>query len=126
MTPRQLPDKSLTLGQPGSADAWQRPATAPWQVVVTDLGIAATARIAFRLTKGTGFAAQENDLVRLAVGLLEIVPGDAVLHREHETIWLLRRGEELSLHESDEVWTPVRLAIVGSRPHRRSTWTFAG
>jgi hypothetical protein len=98
---------------------------APWQVVVTDLGITATVSIAYRLLKDADLAAQEDELVRLTFGVLDVVPGDAVLHRESETIWLLRRGGELSLHESAEVWTPARLAIAGSRAYTRTTWSFA-
>jgi hypothetical protein len=102
------------------------PSIAPWQAVVTDLDITPTVRIAFRLMKeSAGLSTQEDALVGVAVGLLDVVPGDAVLHREHESIWLLRLGGALSLHESDEVWTPGRLAIVGLRFHRRRTRTFA-
>lgn len=63
--------------------------------------------------------------VRLTLGLLDAVVGGAVLHRELETAWLLRQAGELGLHERDDLWTPERLAWVGARPHRRSTWSFA-
>jgi hypothetical protein len=99
--------------------------TAPWHVVVTDLGITPTVRVAFRLNKFADLGAQQDDIVVLTLGLLDLVPGDAVLHRELETVWLLRRDGELSLHERDDLWTPERLAVVGSRPHRRGTPAFA-
>ncbi|MBP0455937.1 hypothetical protein JFN87_00260 [Streptomyces bomunensis] len=37
-------------------------------------------------------------------GMLEQVPGDAVLHYRFEDVWLLRRGDELSLNERDALW----------------------
>ena len=99
------------------------PTTAPWRVLETELGITATVRVAFRLDKFASLSAQEDDIVRLALGLLDVVAGDAVLHRELELVWLLRRGGEVSLHERDDLWTPERLALVGARPHHRRTWS---
>jgi hypothetical protein len=110
-----------------SGGLWVRvlePSTAPWHVLVTDLGMTATVRVAFRLNKFASLVAQQDDLVRLTLGLLDTVAGDAVLHRELETVWLLRRGGQVSLHERDDLWTSERLAMVGARPHRRSTWSF--
>lgn len=99
------------------------PTTAPWRVLETELGLTPTVRVAFRLDKFASLSAQEDDIVRLALGLLDVVAGDAVLHRELELVWLLRRGGEVSLHERDDLWTSERLALVGARPHHRRTWS---
>lgn len=94
----------------------------PWNPVVDVLGAAPTVRVACRLTK-TDIGRQQGDVVRLSAGLLARVPGDAVLHHDFETIWLVRRGGELLLNDRDDLWPPERLALLG-RPYRRETTVF--
>ena len=96
----------------------------PYHPVVTDLGFTPTVSVAFQLDKENRIADQQDDVVRLTSGLLGRVPGDAVLHRELETIWLLRRGGELTVSEQGDIWPPQRLAALGL-PYRRLTHTFA-
>ncbi|MFF2952765.1 SitI3 family protein [Kitasatospora sp. NPDC057965] len=96
----------------------------PWNPLVTDLRITPTVSVVFRLDKTTDLRGQEDDVVRLVSGLLERIPGDAVLQYHYETVWLLRRGDELSLNERDDLWPADRLAVV-PRPFSRETHEFS-
>lgn len=96
----------------------------PWDPVSNDLGFVPTVVVTFRLDKEGEVSHQQDDVVRLVSGLFEHVPGDAVLHREFEDIWLLRRGGELTLNEQDDLWPPHRQAAL-SQPYRRATYSFA-
>jgi hypothetical protein len=97
----------------------------PWNAVITDLGFTPAVSVTFRLGKTHDMPSQQDDMIRLVSGLLERIPGDAVLHREFEDIWLLRRDGGLSLNESAELWPVQRLAAV-SQPYRRATHVFSG
>ena len=96
----------------------------PWNAVITDLGFTPTVSVTFRLGKTHDMPGQQDDMARLVSGLLTRVSGDAVLHRDFEDIWLLRRGGDLSLNESPDLWPAQRLAAV-SQPYRRATHTFS-
>lgn len=134
---RRLPvlpgDPEVTLGQllDGVAVAegtWVRVGRSeprPWSTIATDLGFTPTAWVVFRLAKTDDITRQLDDVVRRTVALLDEVPGDAVLHFDHEVVWLVRRDGELSLNDREDIWTPTRLAAVGQRPHRRGTPTFS-
>ena len=95
-----------------------------WDPVVQDLGFTPTVRAAFRLDKVTDTIEQTDDPIGLVAGLLDRVPGDAVLHLGYEVIWLLRRKGDLSLNERDDLWQPQRLAAV-QHPYRRVTYAFS-
>lgn len=117
----------LTEGALISAGTWLRVREArpqPWNPVVSDLGFTPTVAVAFRLDKVSESTGQKDDMIRLATGLLSRFPGDAVLHFQYETIWLLRRAGDLSLNEQELVWPTRRLALV-SQPYRRATYHFA-
>jgi hypothetical protein len=96
---------------------------APWSPLVTDFGISPTVAIGFSIYKHDRISEQQDDLVRLAAGLLDSVPGDAVLSGM-ETIWLMRRDGELTLNERDEIWPEQRLATL-HRPYRREALAFS-
>ncbi|MEV7390957.1 SitI3 family protein [Streptomyces sp. NPDC091215] len=49
------------------------------------------------------------------------VPGDAVLHLEHETAKLVRRAGRTSLSDDTELWTAHRLALI-SQDYDRATY----
>ena len=55
----------------------------------------------------------------LIAGLLDRIPGDALLHRDLESAWLVRKDGDLILDESDEAWPQQRLAALGP-PYRRA------
>ncbi|HEX5115505.1 MAG TPA: SitI3 family protein [Pseudonocardiaceae bacterium] len=96
----------------------------PHDPVLEDFGFLPTVWASFRLDKFTDMSSQEDDMVRLLVGVLGRIAGDAVLHFQFETVWLLRKDGELTLNERDEhVWTPTRLAAV-HLPYRRVTHSF--
>lgn len=80
--------------------------------------------MAFRLDKESRISNQQDDVIRLTSGVLRRIPGDAVLHFQFETIWLLRRDGEVTVSEQEDLWPPHRLAILG-QPARRVTHTFA-
>ncbi|WP_327290304.1 SitI3 family protein [Streptomyces sp. NBC_01198] len=96
----------------------------PWSPLITDLGITPSVRVAFVFDKESDLARQEDDVIQLVTGLLEHVPGDAVLEYHDEIIWLLRRNGDLSLNERDDLWSPRRLAEV-RQPYRRATYAFS-
>jgi hypothetical protein len=66
-----------------------------WHPIVAELGFTPRARVAFVLDKhpdhGHDLTEQQDDVFRVVLGLLERIPGDAVLHREYEQIELLRK-----------------------------------
>ncbi|MBA2694518.1 MAG: hypothetical protein H0U62_01390 [Actinobacteria bacterium] len=121
------PERVLDEGVATVLGTWIRVVEAkprPWNAVVTDLGFTPTVWITFRLSKRDELDHQQDDMNRLVSGLLDRVPGDAVLHLDYEHIWLLRRGGDLSLNERDDLWTPNRLAALSQR-YRRATHTFS-
>jgi len=97
----------------------------PWHAVTSDLGFTPTVSVGFRFDKFTDMSEQDDDMVRLVSGLLDRVPGDAVLHFQLEKIWLLRRDGDLSVSEDPNIWPQHRLAAL-SQPYRRATHTFSG
>lgn len=92
--------------------------------VLTDFGFDPAMSLVFRFDKEADIAEQQDDMIRLVAGLLERVPGDMVLHREFEEVWLLRRGDDLSVGEEDFMWPEKRLDMVPG-PYRRATHAFA-
>lgn len=120
------PDLVLGEGAATERGTWIRVCDASlesWHPVISDLGFTPTVWVTFRFKK-QDMSSQDDDMVRLVSGLLERVPGDAVLHFQFESIWLLRRGTDLSLSEDDDLWPAHRLALV-SQPYRRATHAFA-
>ncbi|MFD9062449.1 SitI3 family protein [Kitasatospora purpeofusca] len=117
----------LTDGVVTGYGTWIRvfaPNPRPWNPLVTDLRITPTVSVAFQLDKTTDLSGQEDDVVRVVAGLLDRVPGDAVLQYHYEVVWLLRRGGRLSLNERDDLWPPDRLAVA-PRPFTRETHVFS-
>jgi hypothetical protein len=121
------PESLMTNGTATLAGTWLRvleDRPKPWNPVLADLGFTPTVSVAFRLGKDSEIPRQQDDMIRLVSGLLGSLPGDAVLHFQYETIWLLRRADGLSLNERDDLWPPQRLALM-SQPYRRATYRFA-
>ncbi len=64
-------------------------------------------------------------MIRLVSGLLDRFPDDdVILHFQFEEVWLLRRGNELSVSEDDELWPPHRLAMLNGS-YDRVTHSFS-
>ncbi len=119
-------ERVLNEGAVTGLGTWIRvyePRPQPWNSVITDLGFTPTASVAFRLNKEGDISHQQDDMIRLVSGLLDRVDGDAVL-QGLDNIWLLRRGDDLSVSERADLWPPHRLAAL-SRPYRRATHTFS-
>lgn len=85
-------------------------------------GFAPTINVYFGLAKFGDFEAQETDVLRLALGVLARIRGDALLHFEHDEVWLLRRGEKLTVNES--LWKPQQLGLLRPQPHERGLLAF--
>jgi hypothetical protein len=125
--PSVTPERMLDEGAATTLGTWTRVIeveTQPWNPVVTDLGFTPTVAVVFRLDKQGEVSYQQDDMIRLVSGLLDRVPGDAVLHSGFEDIWLLRCGGELSLSEQADIWPPQRLAGLSQR-YTRTTHTFS-
>jgi hypothetical protein len=82
-----------------------------------------TVSVVVRLDKDADITGQQDDMTRLAVGLLPQVPGDAVLHLDYEDVWLVRQNGKLSLSERSDLWPANRLPTL-SLPYRRQTHEF--
>ena len=78
-----------------------------------------TVHVGFRLDKFADLGHQQDEMVGLVVDVLAADAGDAVLHFQLETIWLLRRGSELLVHADDDLWPAHRLALVPGATGRR-------
>jgi len=94
-----------------------------WHPVVADLGFTPTVSTVFRMAKNVEVSEQQDDMLRLVLALLERIDGDAVLHYQYESIWLLRKNGELSLSGNDDLWRPHRIHLV-TQPYRRETHRF--
>jgi hypothetical protein len=90
-----------------------------WHTVPAVLGFTPNLRVHVRVDKVKSIAAQQDDALRLALGLLDHDPGDAVFHRELEAGWFVRKGGALVLSDRTDLWTPERLAWV-SHPYTQA------
>jgi hypothetical protein len=95
----------------------------PVDPVLAGLGFRPTLTTTFRFDKFRDLEVQTDDMVALVADLLDHVPGDLVLHHQYETIWLLRRGDDLSIGDRDGMWPPHRATLLG-RPHHRRSLSF--
>lgn len=57
-------------------------------------------------------------MIRLVVAVLDKLPGAALLDFAGETVWLLRRGDRLTINDASDMWTPELLA--GLPPYERA------
>lgn len=93
----------------------------PPDPVESEFGFAPTISVYFGLAKFGDFEAQETDVLKLALGVLARIPGDALVHLEHDEVWLLRRGGRLTVNDS--LWKPNQLALL-SQPYERAQLAF--
>lgn len=91
--------------------------------MVTELGIAASTYIHFRLYTSGDRDLQVDQMLWITMATLIRLPGDAVLTFQLEPIWLLRRGGELTLSDDEQFWTPERLELV-TVPYTRKAMRF--
>ena len=123
VTPQDLLDGALTVRGTWIRIRDKKPE--PWHTIPTELGFTPTIFIRFRMSKVDDILAQQDDMVRITARILEAVPGDAVLHRELETGWLVRKGGVVSLNERTDLWTAERLAMM-PQPYQRESITLDG
>jgi hypothetical protein len=90
---------------------------------VADFGMARAATVDLTIDGAGDFDQQVDDLLRLLVGLLKVVAGDAVLHYDYAEVWLVRTGGRLVLSDDDDIWPPDRLARIDV-PYERSHLAF--
>ena len=118
----QLLDPGVTT----TAGPWVRMvdlSARPSKLVVDRFGFLPTVDAFFRFDKFGDFAAQGDAMVRIVAGLLDLVPGDMVLHYQYEDIWLLRTGATVTVSDRDDLWPPHRLAML-TGPYRREALSF--
>jgi hypothetical protein len=95
-----------------------------WNSVRTDFGMDPTVSVEFALGKSGDVEAQLDHIVRLVAGVLAEVAGDAVLHRDFESVLLLRQGATVRISDRDDEWPASRLAAIG-QPYSRAGLGFA-
>lgn len=93
----------------------------PPDPVETQFGFAPTIDVYFGLSKSGDFESQETDMLRIVLGILARISGDAVLHFEHDEVWLLRRDGRLTIN--GELWKPQQQALL-SQPYERASLAF--
>jgi hypothetical protein len=97
----------------------------PSHPVTTSFGFQPTVFAVFAPNKFSDFDLQSNDMVQMVSGILDHVPGDLVLHYQHETIWMLRLGDDLSISDRDDLWPPHRMALL-AQPYQHRSLAFPG
>jgi hypothetical protein len=91
---------------------------------VADFGMRRAATTDLQIDPTRDLAAQYDELLQVAFGLLAAVPGDAVLHYEYAEVWLVRRSGHLVLNEHGGMWPPDRLARIPT-PYESAPLAFA-
>ncbi|WP_410563073.1 SitI3 family protein [Amycolatopsis sp. cmx-4-61] len=120
------PEQVVRDGAATALRTWVRVyerSSAPWSPLVTDFGITPTVAIGFSIYKHDRIPEQQDDLVRLSAGLLAGIAGDAMLSGL-DTIWLMRRGDQLIVNERDDIWSEHRLAAL-PQPYRHEVLAFS-
>jgi hypothetical protein len=90
----------------------------------TDFGLERAARVELQVDGSRDFAPQLHDVLAVTAGVLDRVPGDAVLHFEYDVVWLLRRDGRLYLNQDDDLWRPDRVALI-TPPYERAPLAFS-
>lgn len=94
----------------------------PPDPVENEFGFAPTVEVVFGLSKAGDFDSQETDVLRLALGVLNRIPGDALLHYQYSEVWLHRLGGRLTVN--DGLWKPQRLTLL-PQPYERRSMAFS-
>ena len=119
---QQTGPSQVLEGATASTGTWIRVReqnTEPWQTIPEVLGIVPTVAVRFRLDKEADITRQQAAIVGLTLDVMGRIAGDAVLHREMETAWLVRKDGSITLNDRDDIWPPERLASV-PQPYRRA------
>lgn len=92
--------------------------------IATDFGVHRTVSVGLQLNGAEDPEPQMRDMLTVVFGVLDRLPGDALLHLEYEEAWLLRRSGRLVVNAADDVWHPDLLALV-PQPYERATLQFS-
>jgi hypothetical protein len=84
----------------------------PPDPVEESFGFTPRVEIHFGLNKFNDPEGRELDVIRLTLGVLDEIPGDALFHSQHNWVFLLRRGGRLTINDDDDIWTPGHLALL--------------
>jgi hypothetical protein len=122
VTPEQISRDGAATALRAWVRVYER-SPAPWSPLTTDFEITPTVAVGFSVCKHDRIPEQQDVLVRLAIGLLDRVTGDAVLSGV-EAIWLMRRDGELILNERNDIWSEHRLAKL-HQPYQRRALAFS-
>jgi hypothetical protein len=94
----------------------------PPDPVENEFGFAPTVEVVFGLSKAGDFDSQETDVLRLVLGVLNRIPGDALFHYQYSEVWLHRLGGRLTVNDS--LWKPQRLTLL-PQPYERRSMAFS-
>ncbi|WP_123821462.1 SitI3 family protein [Kitasatospora cineracea] len=115
-----LMDRSGVPTTHGMTVRVSKPSPAPFDIIEDEFGIPSKILIWLEPDKDEEFADQDEDVVVLVAGILEETSADVVLIHNYETVWLIRRGGELILHERPTLWPDRRLALIKGEYRRES------
>nr|CTQ92314.1 hypothetical protein [Kibdelosporangium sp. MJ126-NF4] len=82
----------------------------PPDPIEDQFGFAPTVEIYFEIKKFADFDAQETDVLGLSLGVLDRIPGDALLNYQFIELWMLRKDGKLTIN--DELWKPKYRALI--------------
>jgi hypothetical protein len=82
----------------------------PPDPIEDQFGFAPTVQVYFGLSRSAGFDAQEADVLRLSLGVLDRIQGDALLNFQFIELWMLRKDGKLTIN--DELWKPEYRALI--------------
>lgn len=88
------------------------------------LGITPTVLAAFDPDESGDQDRQRDGIVHIVADLLAGAAGDAVLHQEHQYVWLVRHADKLTVSDRPGLWTPKRLAAL-PQPYHQAPLSFA-
>lgn len=93
----------------------------PPDPVEEEFGFAPTVEVYFGLSRSGDFYDQETDVIRSTLDVLARIAGDALLHSQHDEVYLLRRDGRLTVNES--LWQPQQLALL-TQPYESAHMAF--
>lgn len=82
----------------------------PPDPVEDQFGFAPTVEVYFEIKKFADFDTQEIDVLRVSLGVLDRVPGDALLNYQFVELWMLRKNGTLTIN--DGLWKPEYRALI--------------
>lgn len=75
-------------------------------------GVEGAAEVGMEVARHRDYFPQLQDVIRVTMEVLNLNDGDAVLHYELGTVWLVRRNGRLVLSDRDDLWSPDLLDLV--------------